>query len=136
VSVLLLLLQGPTPGALQEMLDSIDKQTEQVGFKLSGCAAGTCLHQLCVLGANCHTEPNVLNVQLMLGMQLAHKLHALCCPFCACCLQVRSDLFYNVMSSLAGSADPSVLKAMASLDGISSNSGTEQWVAHHANKYM
>jgi hypothetical protein len=51
-------------------------------------------------------------------------------------LQVRSDLFYNMMSSLAGSADPSVLKAMASLDGISSSSGTEQWVAHHANKYM
>jgi hypothetical protein len=50
--------------------------------------------------------------------------------------QVRSDLFYNMMSSLAGSADPSVLKAMASLDGISSSSGTEQWVAQHANKYM
>jgi hypothetical protein len=28
---LLLLLQGPTPGALQELLDSIDKHTEQVG---------------------------------------------------------------------------------------------------------
>ncbi|WIA09183.1 hypothetical protein OEZ85_008594 [Tetradesmus obliquus] len=70
--------EGPTPGALQEMLDSIDKHTEQV----------------------------------------------------------RSDLFYNMMSSLAGSADPSVLKAMASLDGISSSSGTEQWVAQHANKYM
>ncbi|KAF6266527.1 hypothetical protein COO60DRAFT_1654215 [Scenedesmus sp. NREL 46B-D3] len=70
--------EGPTPGALQEMLDSLDKHTEQV----------------------------------------------------------RSDLFYNMMSSLAGSADPSVLKAMASLDGISSSSGTEQWVAQHANKYM
>lgn len=28
-------VQGPTPGALQEMLDSIDKHTEQVGGKIS-----------------------------------------------------------------------------------------------------
>jgi hypothetical protein len=52
---LLLLLQGPTPGALQEMLDSIDKQTEQVGLNVEGPAAGTCLQRQNVLAANCRS---------------------------------------------------------------------------------
>lgn len=51
-------------------------------------------------------------------------------------LQVRTNLFCNLMSSLAGSADPQVLAAMVALADVSSSSGTEQWVAQCANKYM
>jgi hypothetical protein len=51
-------------------------------------------------------------------------------------LQVRSNLFCNLMSSLAGSADPQVLAAMVALADVSSSSGTEQWVAQCADKYM
>jgi hypothetical protein len=51
-------------------------------------------------------------------------------------LQVCSNLFCNLMSSLAGSADPQVLAAMVALADVSSSSGTEQWVAQCADKYM
>lgn len=46
---LLLLPQGPTPGALQEMLDSIDKHAEQVGMHVQMAAAWACLCQRLVL---------------------------------------------------------------------------------------
>lgn len=51
-------------------------------------------------------------------------------------VQVRSSLFSNLMSSLAGSADPQVLSAMVALGDVSSSSGTEQWVAQYANQYL
>lgn len=54
----------------------------------------------------------------------------------ALAVQVRSSLFCNLISSLAGSADPQVLQAMVALADVSSSSGTEQWVAQCADKYM
>ena len=50
--------------------------------------------------------------------------------------QVRADLFLNAMASLAGCTDPAVLGALPALADVSSSSGTEQWVAQCANKYL
>lgn len=40
------------------------------------------------------------------------------------------------MGSLSGSGDPGVLSALSALAGVPSSSGTEQWVAQCADKYM
>jgi hypothetical protein len=50
--------------------------------------------------------------------------------------QVRTDLFLNIMASLAGCADPAMLGSLSALADVSSSSGMEQWVAQCANKYM
>lgn len=89
------------------MLDNIDKHTDQVS-SFRPTAIQTTAAQ-CVVGVS----------KRFLGA-----------------LQVRNDLFFNLMSSLAGSADPGVLEAMVALADVSSSSGMEQWVAQCANKYL
>jgi hypothetical protein len=88
------------------MLDSLDKYTEQVGGQ--------------VVGQGSSLLPEGPQPQ----------------KGCLSPLQVRTNLFCNLMSSLAGSADPQVLAAMVALADVSYSSGTEQWVAQCANKYM
>jgi hypothetical protein len=52
--------------------------------------------------------------------------------------QSRTDLFFSMLRGVSGGAAPdeAALKAMTRLEAASCASGTEQWVAQVANRYL